>query len=200
MLGLVRVDVNMSKNIRNSHPGERTLFKTRPRFLSTLESAVLRCIILFLLVYFFTTLISYAAMIQGRFTSLTNVPFVEYSTYVLVLVIVLLFLSLIWTVISWRSISYILTNHRVMIKSGVISKKNVYMHYGKIQDIIVTQSLFQRISYSGNIEIFGGHDRTSLILVNIPEPEKVENMINQRIEGTDKETENPENFGGNLNG
>ncbi len=29
----------MSRTVQNSHPGERILFKTRPRFFQTLESA-----------------------------------------------------------------------------------------------------------------------------------------------------------------
>ncbi len=168
---------------KNSHPGERVLFKTRPQFISTLESAYLRIIILFLLLYFFTTLISYAAIIQGRFTSLINIPFVEWSTNILILIIALLFLWILWTFLSWRSINYVVTNQRVMIKSGVLSKKNVYMHYNKMQDIIVSQGPIQRIFNAGDIEIFGGHDRTSLILENIQNPDEVEKMINQRIEG-----------------
>jgi len=177
----------MSRTIKNSHPGERVLFKTRPRFSQTLESSYLRLIILFLLLYFFTTIISYFALIQGRVTSLTTIPFVEWSTDILILLIALLFFSIVWTYLSWKAKCYILTNKRVMIKSGVISKKNVYMHYNKIQDIIVSQGFVQRISSSGDIEIFGGRDRTSLILENIPNPNEIENRINQRIEGVDQE-------------
>ncbi len=177
----------MSRTIKNSHPGERVLFKTRPRFSQTLESSYLRLIILFLLLYFFTTIISYFALIQGRVTSLTTIPFVEWSTDILLLLIALLFFSIVWTYLSWKAKCYILTIKRVMIKSGVISKKNVYMHYNKIQDIIVSQGFVQRISSSGDIEIFGGRDRTSLILENIPNPDEIENRINQRIEGVDQE-------------
>ena len=154
----------MSRTIKNSHPGERVLFSTRPRFSQSVASAYLRLIILFLLVYFFTTIIRYLAAIQAQISTLLTIPFVEWSTDVILLLILLLFLSLIWTYLSWRSTCYILTNKRVMIKSGVISKKNVYMHFNKIQDIQVSQGFSQRISSAGNIEIFGGRDRTSLIL------------------------------------
>ena len=84
-----------------------------------------------------------------------------------------------------------------MIKSGVISKKNVYIHYNKIQDIIVSQGFVQRISYSGNIEIFGGRDQTSLILEYIPNSDEIENMINQMIEGEDQDIKSnkPQNPG-----
>lgn len=179
----------LDKNQKTSHYGEKVLFETRPRAIVTLKSAVLKFIIILVIVYFFTTILRYAAFVQGNFNTLVKLPFVEGTTYVLVILILLLFLLLIWNVLSWRSKKYTLTNQRVMIKTGIIRKKSVYMHYDKIQDIIVSQSILERISYSGDIEIFGGHDRTSLILEDIPNPGEVENMINRLIEGDDVEFE-----------
>jgi membrane protein YdbS with pleckstrin-like domain len=186
----------MIQTIKNSHPGERVLFSTRPRFSQSVASAYLRLILLFLLLYFFTTIIRYLAAIQAQVSTLLTIPFVEWSTDALLLIIALLFLSLIWTYLSWRSTCYILTTKRVMIKSGVISKKNVYMHFNKIQDINVSQGFTQRISSAGDIEIFGGRDRTSLILENIPNPDKFEELLNQKIENLtpDYETQKPRDF------
>ncbi len=178
-------------NRRNSHPGERVLFETRPRFIVKLKSVILKFIIVLLLVYFFTTIVRYAAIVQGRINSLVNVPFVTGTTYGLTIIILLLLIWILWNILSWRSQNYTLTNQRVMVKTGIIRKKSVYMHYDKIQDIIVSQSLMERISYSGDIEIFGGHDRTSLILEDIPNPGEVENMLNRMIEGDNLEFETP---------
>jgi membrane protein YdbS with pleckstrin-like domain len=119
------------------------------------------------------------AAIQTQISTLLTIPFVEWSTDVLLLIIILLFLSLIWTYLSWKSTCYILTNKRVMIKSGVISKKNVYMHFNKIQDIQVSQGFTQRI-----------------ILENIPNPDKFEDLLNQKIENVtqDYETHQPKDL------
>lgn len=174
---------------RPTHPGEKILLKTRPQFISTLESAFIRLIILLLLLYFFTALISLFAAIQGRIAYLTTVPFVQYSTYVLILIIAILFFWILWNFMSWRSTWYTVTTQRVQIKSGVLSTKSVYIHFNKMQDIEVTQSLIQRISSSGDIEIFGGRDRTNLILEDIPKPNEVEDLINQRIEALNREPE-----------
>ncbi len=177
----------MDKNKRISDPREKVLFETRQRILTNMESAIFRFVILLFLVYFFTSIIAFAAMVQGKFPYLVTVPFVQWVSEGLVLIIILLLLWLIWNILAWRSKWYIITNQRVLIKSGVISKKSVYMHYNKMQDIVVSQGIIQRISYSGNIEIFGGRDRTNLILENIPNPSDVEGRINQMIENTTDE-------------
>ena len=174
---------------RPTHPGEKILLKTRPQFISTLESAFFRLIVLLLLLYFFTALIGLFASIQGKIAYLTTVPFVQYSTYVLILIIAILFFWILWNFLSWRATWYTVTTQRVQIKSGVLSTKSVYMHFNKMQDIEVTQSLVQRISSSGDIEIFGGRDRTNLILEDIPKPNQVEDLINQRIEALNREPE-----------
>ncbi len=178
-------------NRRNSNPRERVLFETRPRFIVSLSSAIYKFIIVLLLVYFFTTILRYVALLEGRVNSLVNLPLVTGTTYILTIIIFLLLIWILWNILSWRASYYTLTNQRVMVKTGIIRKKNVYMHYDKIQDIIVSQSLMERISYSGDIEIFGGHDTTSLILEDIPNPDEVENMINRMIEGDDLEFETP---------
>ncbi len=176
-------------NRRDSHPVERVLFETKPRFIANMKSAIFKFIIVLVLLYFFTTIIQYAAIVQGRVGNLVNIPFVEGTTSILLIIILLMILWILWNILSWRSKIYTITSKRVMIKTGIIRKKSVYMHYDKIQDIIVSQSLIERISYSGDIEVFGGHDRTSLILVDIPNPGEIENMINRMIDGDDLEFE-----------
>ncbi len=174
-------------NRRNSHPGERVLFETRPRLIVKLKSAIFKFIIVLLLLFFFTTIIKYAALLQGSVSTVINVPLVTGTTYGILIIVFILLLWILWNILSWRSENYTLTNQRVMVKSGVIRKNSVYMHYNKIQDIIISQSIMERITNSGDIEIFGGHDRTSLILEDIPSPGEVENMINRMIEGDDQE-------------
>ncbi len=89
-------------NRRNSHPGERVLFKTRPRFIVKLKSAILKFIIVLILLYFFTTIVRYAAVIQGNVNAFVNVPFVTGTTYALTIIILLLLIWILWNIVSWR--------------------------------------------------------------------------------------------------
>ena len=70
----------------------------------------------------------------------------------------------------------------------------MYLHFNKMQDIQVSQGLIQRISNSGDIEIFSGRDRTNMVLMNIPDPDNVENLINQRIEQDTQEYDQRRNI------
>ena len=171
----------MRGNIK--HPGERVLYETRPQLVINMKSMFIKLVILILLLHFFGPIVSAVATLQNYLVSFVQVPLVEAVTVLLLLIILILLLWIIWDILSWKAIHYILTDRRVMIKRGLIRKERVYMHYNKIQDISASQSLAERILRSGDIEIFGGHERTTLILENIPDPGKVEDMINRLIEG-----------------
>ncbi len=95
--------IMMGINNRNSHSGERVLFETRPRFIVKLNSAIIKIIIIILLLYFFRAIINYAAVIQGSVSSVANVPVVEGVTDGIIILIILIFLWIVWTVVSWRS-------------------------------------------------------------------------------------------------
>jgi membrane protein YdbS with pleckstrin-like domain len=78
-----------------------------------------------------------------------------------------------------------LTTHRVMIKRGIFRKKKIYMPYNMIQDINVSQGLMERLFKAGDIEIFGGHEHTQVVLEDIPNPNQVDNTINRLMQGED---------------
>lgn len=168
---------------RNSYPQERLLFATRPRFLVYLKSTVVKFILLMLLLYFFSYIISKAVQLQNYLINYVSLPLVEGTTYLLLIIVLILILWIVVSVISWRFTVYMLTNRRIMIKKGLIRKKRSYIHYNKIQDIIVSQGIMERLVSSGDIKIFGGHENTQLILGDVPNPVEVENMINRMIDG-----------------
>lgn len=169
-----------TKDIRS---GEETLFETKPRFFMYLKSGIIKFIALILVIYIFRYVVTVAASIQNFIISFVRIPLVEATVYILFFLIIVLILWIIWDLISWNYTIYTLTNQRITLQKGVIRKNKTYMHYDKIQDINVSQGIIERLTSSGDITIFGGHESTRLILNDIPNPKKVENMINRMIEG-----------------
>ena len=177
-----------TKDIRS---GERVLFETKPRFFMYLKSAVVKFIALLIIIFIFEPVISLVANIQDYIIRYVHVPLVEATTLILFFLMLILILMIIWDVLSWEYTTYTFTNYRVVLEKGVIRKNKSYMHYDKIQDVNVSQGLIERLTSSGDISIYGGHENTRIILNDIPEPTKVEDRINQMIEGdyiTEKST------------
>lgn len=164
---------------------EKILFETRPRFTITLTSTFVKFFVLILFIYLFTYILSLVASFQNFLINYVHLPLVESVSYLLIILMFFLFLWILWDIVSWRAINYMLTTNRVLVERGVIRKERVYIHYNKIQDINISQSLIERIFRAGDIEIFGGHENTRLIMEGIPNPNRVDNIINRLIQGED---------------
>jgi uncharacterized membrane protein YdbT with pleckstrin-like domain len=126
---------------------------------------------------------SLTATVQNYIINYVRMPLVEAVTIILLLFILVLFLWIIWDLLSWRYTSYTITNTRVISKRGILRKNKSFIHFDKIQDIRVSQSITERIIASGDIEIYSGHDFTTMRLYDVPSPGKVENLLNRAIEG-----------------
>ena len=171
------------RNTKDVRSGEKILFETKPRFFMYLKSAVIKFIALIVIIYIFEFVVSAAASIQNFIIRYVQVPLVEATTLILLFLMFIIILWIIWDILSWEYTTYTLTNYRVILEKGVIRKNKSYMHYDKIQDVNVSQGLIERLTSSGDISIFGGHEHTRIVLNDIPDPTKVENQINQMIEG-----------------
>ncbi|MCE5213288.1 MAG: PH domain-containing protein [Methanobacterium sp.] len=175
----------MDEDIRVSYNGEKVLFETRPRFTLYLGSTMIKIIILFLLLYFFTAILALTASVQYVLVSYIQIPLVTWTAYFLLLVLFILFLWIVWEIFNWRATRYILTTQRVMIKKGIIRKRKIYMPYHMIQDIDISQGLLERLFKAGDIEISGGHEHTQLIMEDTPNPSRMESTINRLMQGED---------------
>lgn len=162
---------------------ENVIFQTRPRFFMHFKSAIIKFIIILIILYFFKDMMNIVFTVQTYLISIIQIPLVEWFTLFLLLIILILFLWITWDILSWRFTSYVLTEQRVITKNGILRKKMNSIHYDKIQDVTISQSITERLTSSGDIEVFGGHDHTRIILNDIPHPGDVEDMINKLMEG-----------------
>ncbi|OPX60522.1 MAG: Bacterial membrane flanked domain protein [Methanobacterium sp. PtaB.Bin024] len=167
----------------HANPGERVVFETRPRFLANLKSTILKFIILIIIFYYFRTIIAAAITLQEYTVQMAQLPVIQATFYLLLLIIILLVMSILFDIVSWRQKKYQLTNQRVIIQKGIIRRKRSYIHHTKIQDIDIYQGVIDRILSAGDVEIYGGHDSTNIILEDIPNPREVEDMIDRVMMG-----------------
>jgi membrane protein YdbS with pleckstrin-like domain len=176
----------------SSHAGERVIFGTKPRFLVHSTGVVLKVIVIILILYFFRLVLEWIDNFSNSLDAFIQLPLVEWTAYALFLIILIFIIWVSYDFLRWRQRRYTLTNYRIIVQSGIIRRKKSFIHYDKIQDIVISQSLVDRIFSAGDMEIFGGHDVTTLILENIPHPLEVENMINRLMEGEEFDFSRPE--------
>ncbi|MDI9624408.1 MAG: PH domain-containing protein [Methanothermobacter sp.] len=164
-------------------PGEKIIYSTHPRLFLYSSSIILNLIVVVILFYILPFAMEATARLEYSIASAVRLPLVQIVTWIFLIIILALIIKSIIDLISWRFTKYILTDQRVIIEKGLIHKEMSYIYYDKIVDVVFSQSLLERLVSAGDIQIFGGHEHTPIILKNVPNPGRIDKLINQLISG-----------------
>ena len=83
---------------------------------------------------------------------------------------------------GWRAHEYVLTDQRVILNEGIVSKFSRSIAIDRIQDLTTFQGLWGRTWGFGDIELeSAGRDRAE-VLSTVPRPQQLRNAIFAQIE------------------
>jgi hypothetical protein len=101
----------------------------------------------------YTILAVIVAVILLVFKNNLNPPFADIVNYLAIALFVGGLALLLWIVLRYMNQEYILTNRRVIAVEGVLNKKVTDSSLEKINDAVLTQSIFGRIFGFGDLEV-----------------------------------------------
>jgi uncharacterized membrane protein YdbT with pleckstrin-like domain len=102
----------------------------------------------------------------------------------LVLVFVLI-LSIFWLLIRyahWATTNFVLTNDRIIHRTGVVAKHGREIPLDHINDISYNQTIFERMIGAGDLTIESAGERGQEVFPDLPKPGLVQNEIYRLIE------------------
>ncbi|MBT4983287.1 MAG: PH domain-containing protein [Ilumatobacter sp.] len=105
------------------------------------------------------------------------------------LVIALIVASMIWVVVrylKWMTTSFVITSDRLIFRAGVISKMGVEIPLERVNTIHFSQSIFERITGSGDLIIESGGEDGQQRFTDIRRPDQVQKAIHAQKEAHDK--------------
>ena len=156
---------------------ERIIYETRPNMILGCKKAILGIILLIIILSVASPVISYIGNMQVYLISYINVGLTHYTAIALFVIIFILILYIIWQLLSWYSISYTLTDRRIIVKKGLLNTKKSYMPYNTIQDINTSQNIIERLDGAGwkrdnyqlGIKITNPKNNYSIIITSMTE-------------------------------
>jgi membrane protein YdbS with pleckstrin-like domain len=148
-------------------PNETVIFTLRP----TLIFVFVR--------YIVATLILLAtAALMGLMHSYKPDWFTGTVSFVVILIVgIIAFSSPVYKHLLRRREVYTLTNHKLEMRYGLLSKTVRNIPLSKIQDVTVSASFWQRLINIGDIEIDSASEMGKIVLDDIHHPERYANMI-----------------------
>ncbi len=156
-------------------PNEEIVFSTYSVWFSELTMLAVTVLALVasvgLLAYgFFTKIAGVWGMLLNVFALITLASGILFSVSLLV---------------NHYSKRFFLTNFRLIKRTGLFSKKLIYVQYDKVQNVRVSKNIGERMVDMGDIYVdTAGGDEVEMVILDIPDPEKMQRMI---LEGMEKQ-------------
>jgi len=93
---------------------------------------------------------------------------------------------LIWWVIvpliRWRCTHYVVTTHRVLIRTGVLKQQDIEIQLRRLNDVRSVRTLADRLIGAGTLTLESAGEHGQETLHNVPKADQVQNLINRLSE------------------
>ena len=155
---------------------ERVIYQAKPNLIFGCKKAILGFILLAIVLGASSPIIQFIGDMQVYLISRIKLSLTKYAAIALFVLILIIILYIIWQIVGWYAKEYILTDSRIMVKSGVLLTRKNYMPYSTIQDINSSQSIVSRIFNVGSISVYSAYDNTQMVIENISNPSEVEEI------------------------
>jgi uncharacterized membrane protein YdbT with pleckstrin-like domain len=103
----------------------------------------------------------------------------------LVLVAAALVVGLVFVAVPllrWRTTHYVVTTHRLLYRTGVLSRHGRDIGLSRITDVSYRQSLWDRVTSSGTVTIETAGEGGSTVFSAIPDSDGVQQLLAQLVE------------------
>jgi uncharacterized membrane protein YdbT with pleckstrin-like domain len=105
------------------------------------------------------------------------------------LVLVLIVVSAIWLVVrylKWMTTNFVITSDRLIFRAGVLAKMGVEIPLERVNTVHFSQSIFERMTGSGDLVIESGAEDGQQRFSDIRRPDRVQNLIHSQMEVNEK--------------
>lgn len=90
------------------------------------------------------------------------------------------FLLVVWVVkpvIQWATSQYVLTNRRVIIRSGIIARQGRDMPLARVNDVHFSYGVIDRLLGCGDLIVESAGETGKLLIASVPEVELIQREI-----------------------
>jgi uncharacterized membrane protein YdbT with pleckstrin-like domain len=119
-------------------------------------------------------------------------------TYIVIALILVATVRLGWTYLKWFTTDFVLTNDRLITRSGVLGRQTREIPLERINDLACHQGLFERLIGAGDLMVESGGERGQEKFSNVAHPFDVQNTIHRTIEAIQAGSSGPRASGDSI--
>ena len=126
--------INMLFDKKNDdEPREKILYKTKPDMFFGCKKAIYGIIILGIVFYISPKIMRFLGEIQIYLISQLKLQLTKYFAIFIFIIILFIIIYIVWQILKWYATEYVLTDTRIIIKSGILYSKKIICHIQKFR-------------------------------------------------------------------
>ncbi len=93
--------------------------------------------------------------------------------------------SAVWlagTYAKWANTNFVITSDRIIFRSGVLSKSGIEIPLERVNNVLFSQGIFERMLGAGDLLIESGGEAGQQRFTDVRRPERVQNLIHAQME------------------
>ncbi len=87
----------------------------------------------------------------------------------------------VWPLVVWRTTHYVVTDERILLQDGVVTRERRDLPLARVNDHVMTQSLLDRVLGSGTLTVDSIGDQAA-VLASVPHAQQVQTTLYELIE------------------
>jgi uncharacterized membrane protein YdbT with pleckstrin-like domain len=115
-----------------------------------------------------------------------RIPSGSSQTAVRLVIAVAAVLALIWLTLlpflRWVTTVYVLTDHRLILRSGIIARSGRDIPLARINDVSFSHTAFERLLRCGTLVVESAGERGQVTLTDIPRVEQIQRRLYELVE------------------
>ncbi|MGY1665025.1 PH domain-containing protein [Geodermatophilus sp. SYSU D00696] len=100
----------------------------------------------------------------------------------LAVALVVLTVAVAGPLLRWRTTHVVVTTHRVLVRTGVLSRRGRDVALSRVTDVSCRQTPWERIVRSGTVTVESAGDGPPLVLRRLPDSDGVQALLAQLVE------------------
>lgn len=99
--------------------------------------------------------------------------------------IIAIVVSVLWLVLRyarWANTNFVITSDRIIFRSGVVAKSGIEIPLERVNNVLFSQSVFERLLGAGDLLIESGGEAGQQRFTDVRRPERVQNLIHAQME------------------
>jgi uncharacterized membrane protein YdbT with pleckstrin-like domain len=113
----------------------------------------------------------------AKLTSWDNSARTPIAWFVLVLMVVALVVWVIRPFVYWYSTQYVFTDHRIIVRTGIVARKGRDMPLSRVNDVSFSHSFLERFLNCGTLQVESAGTQGQLIITSVPNVEQIQRDI-----------------------